>query len=108
MKKLVAGIVISFTAVSISSFGAVDGKKIFEKNSCPICHKETKDAIGPSLKTIAEFYKNNPKQLEQFLRGQADPIVWPDRFDMMKTQMGKFRAMSDEELKALIDYMLKH
>ena len=106
MKRLVAGLAI--IGLSFSSFGAVDGKKIFEKNSCPICHKETKDAIGPSLKTIAEFYKNNPKQLEQFFKGHADPIIWPDRFDMMKTQLGKFRAMSDEELKALINYILGH
>ncbi len=105
MKK-VAGLVALM--LSFTTSYAVDGKEIFEKNQCPICHKETKDAIGPSLKTIAEFYKNNPKQLKQFLLGQADPIVWPDRFNMMKTQMGKFRAMSEEELDALIKFILKH
>ncbi len=106
--KRVARIVIGVSSLlfPVSSF-AVDGKEIFEKNQCGICHKETKDAIGPSLKTIAEFYKNNPKQLKDFLLGQADPIIWPDRFDMMKTQMGKFKAMSEEELNALINYMLK-
>jgi cytochrome c len=108
MKKLAAGLLIGISLINYSSSAAVDGAEIFKKNSCPICHKETKDAIGPSLKTIAEFYKNNPKQLELFLKGQADPIVWPDRFDMMKTQMGKFKAMSDEELKALIDFILRH
>ncbi|WP_029520616.1 c-type cytochrome [Persephonella sp. IF05-L8] len=106
MKKLTAGLTI--LCLSMTSFAAIDGKKIFEENSCPMCHKETKDAIGPSLKTISEFYKNNPKQLMQFFKGQTDPIVWPDRFDMMKTQMGKFKAMSEEELKALIDYILKY
>lgn len=106
MKKVIAGI-SSILLIPNISF-AVDGKEIFNKNQCGICHKETKDAIGPSLKTIAEFYKNNPKQLKEFLLGQADPIIWPDRFDMMKTQMGKFKAMSEEELDALIKFMLSY
>ncbi|MCF6194532.1 MAG: c-type cytochrome, partial [Kangiellaceae bacterium] len=106
MKKVIAGI-SSILLIPNISF-AVDGKEIFNKNQCGICHKETKDAIGPSLKTIAEFYKNNPKQLKEFLLGQADPIIWPDRIDMMKTQMGKFRAMSEEELDALIKFILSY
>jgi len=87
---------------------AVEGKEVFEKNTCAICHKETKDAVGPSLKTIAEHYKNNPKQLKSFLRGQTDPIIWPDKFNMMKPQMGKLKALSEEEINALVKFMLSH
>jgi len=105
MKKFIAGFML--VTAGFSSVFAVDGKVIFEKNTCAICHKETKDNVGPSLKTIAEFYKNNPNQLVKFLRGQAEPIIWPDKFNMMKPQMGKLKALTDEEIKALVDYMLK-
>ncbi|WP_457624100.1 c-type cytochrome [Persephonella sp.] len=106
MKKFLAGFVI--VAAGFTSAAAVDGKEIFEKNTCAICHKETKDAVGPSLKTIAEYYKNNPEQLKNFLKGQAEPIIWPDKFNMMKPQMGKLKALTEEELDALVDFMLKH
>ncbi|WP_456400599.1 c-type cytochrome [Persephonella sp.] len=109
MKKLLLAAAITGMTVNLS-FGAVDGKELFNNktNRCAICHKETKDAIGPSLKTIAEYYKNNPDQLKAFLKGEADPIIWPDRFNMMKPQMGKLKAMSDEEINALVEYILKH
>ncbi|NPA16107.1 MAG: c-type cytochrome [Aquificae bacterium] len=105
MKKVI--LVLLGTGLISSYASGIDGKEIFEKNQCAICHKETKDSVGPSLRTIAEFYKNNPRQLIEFLKGQADPIIWPDKFNTMKPQMGKLKAMSDEEIKALADYMLK-
>ncbi|WP_457639102.1 c-type cytochrome [Persephonella sp.] len=106
MKKLLVAAVI--LPVIFSSSFAVDGKEVFEKNTCAICHKESKDSVGPSLKTIAEYYKNNPEQLKQFFKGQAEPIIWPDRFDMMKPQMGKLKALSEEEMDALVNFILKH
>ncbi len=108
MKRFFAAAVLILS--SAAAFAAVDGKELFNNktNRCAICHKETKDAVGPSLKTIAEFYKNNPDQLRAFLKGEAEPIIWPDRFNMMKPQMGKLKAMSDEEIDALVEFILKH
>ncbi|WP_457641250.1 c-type cytochrome [Persephonella sp.] len=106
MKNLYTVTAVFLLGLTLNSYAA-DGAEIFKKNTCAICHKETKDAVGPSLKTIAEFYKNNPDQLKAFLKGEAEPIIWPDRFNMMKPQMGKLKAMSDEEIDALAQFLLK-
>ncbi|WP_457621615.1 c-type cytochrome [Persephonella sp.] len=100
----------AFFLSASTAYAAVDGKELFNNktNRCAICHKETKDAIGPSLKTIAEYYRNNPEQLKAFFRGEAEPIIWPDRFNMMRPQMGKLKAMTDEEINALVEFILSH
>ena len=44
----------------------------------------------------------------KFLREEADPIVDPSQYPVMKTNFYITKTFSDEELKALEAYMYSH
>lgn len=82
------------------------GKEIFEgKGSCTSCHQVDQKVIGPSLQEIAKTYKDKKGDLVAFLKGNADPIVDPSQFAVMKTNIPVTQAMSDEELNAIETYI---
>ncbi|NPA13190.1 MAG: cytochrome C552, partial [Aquificae bacterium] len=57
---------------------------------------------------IAQAYGGDTQKLIQFLKGEGKPIVDPAKFSIMSPQLNTTKAMSDEELKALAEFMLKH
>ena len=83
------------------------GKQIFLKYSCNICHKPKDDAagVGPSLETIAIHYLGNERKLMDFLKGDANPIIEPQRFGIMKPQLYKTKHMFEEDYRALAYYL---
>ncbi len=102
MKKLIAVMVLAGGL----SFAA-DGEKIFKSKGCASCHQPNIDTVGPSLKKIAQAYAGKKDQLVKFLKGQAPAIVDPAKFAIMKAQLTTLKGLSDKELEALADYMLK-
>ncbi|MBP2834136.1 c-type cytochrome [Aquimarina sp. U1-2] len=88
----------------ISAFDT--GKKIFKgKGKCYTCHKIDKNSIGPSIHKIVEIYKEQDADLIAFLKQQAEPIVDPETYAVMKTNFAIIKTFSEEELKALEVYM---
>ena len=85
---------------------AADGASIFKAKGCASCHQPNADTVGPSLKKIAQAYAGKKDQLVKFLKGQAQPIVDPAKFAIMKPQLTMLKGLSDEELSALADYIL--
>jgi len=82
------------------------GKEIFEgKGNCVSCHQVDQKVIGPSIKEIGKIYIDKKGDIVTFLKGNADPIVDPSQFAVMKTNIPITQAMSDEELKALEAYI---
>ena len=82
------------------------GKEIFEgKGNCTACHQVDQKIIGPSIQEIAKIYKDKNADIITFLKGNAEPIVDPSQFDVMKTNFPVTKAMSDEELKAIETYI---
>lgn len=82
------------------------GKNIFEgKGNCTACHQVDQKVIGPSIQEIAKTYKDKKGDIITFLKGNAEPIVDPNQFDVMKTNFPVTKAMSDEELKAIESYI---
>ncbi|QSB27390.1 c-type cytochrome [Flavobacterium sp. CLA17] len=82
------------------------GKEIFEgRGNCMSCHQVDQKVIGPSIQQIAKIYKDKKGDIVTFLKGNADPIVDPDQFSVMKTNFPVTQAMSDEELKAIETYI---
>ncbi|MEN2402617.1 c-type cytochrome [Flavobacterium sp. MC2016-06] len=82
------------------------GKQIFEgKGNCISCHQTDQKIIGPSLQEIAKIYKDKNGSIVTFLKGNADPIVDPSQFSVMKTNFPVTQAMSDEELKGIESYI---
>ena len=82
------------------------GKEIFEgRGNCMSCHQVDQKVIGPSIQEIAKIYKDKKGDIVTFLKGNADPIVDPSQFSVMKTNFPVTQAMSDEELKAIETYI---
>ena len=85
------------------------GKEIFDgKGNCFSCHKPDQKVIGPSIKEIAEIYKEKNGDMVTFLKGKGEPIVDPSQYEVMKTNFYITKNFTDEELKALEDYMYSH
>jgi cytochrome c len=84
----------------------ISGQELFEgEGNCIACHKPDQKIIGPSLQEIAKIYKEKNGDIVLFLKEQSDPIVDPGQYDIMKTNFAITKSMSDEELKALEDYI---
>lgn len=83
------------------------GKELFEgKGMCATCHKEDTKIIGPSIKDIAKIYRDKKASISVFLQGEAEPIVDPSQYEIMKANFQITKTMTEEELKALEEYML--
>ena len=82
------------------------GKKLFIKNGCNLCHHEHKEGLAPMLKDISKIYNGDKDRMEKFLKRESDPIVRPKDFGIMSANLFKTKKMKDEEIKALIAYML--
>lgn len=91
---------------TISSETAENGKKLFNDNGCMVCHQLNTKMVGPSLKDISVAYTGNKEGLTGFLRGAGEPIVDPSQEALMQPQIPITKAMSDEELNAVVDYIL--
>lgn len=84
----------------------ISGKELFEnKGNCVACHKTDQKIIGPSLEEIATIYKQQSGNIVEFLKYDAKPIVDPSQYEVMKTNFSITKAMSDDELKALEEYI---
>jgi cytochrome c len=84
------------------------GEKLFSEKTCATCHQMDAKVIGPSIKDIATFYKENNGNLMNFLKGTDAAIVDtdPGQVAIMKANLDGFvKDLSDSELKALVDYM---
>ncbi len=82
------------------------GEKIFNgKGKCYTCHKIDKKSIGPGVIEIMKIYKDQNKDLISFLKQEADPIVDPETFAVMKTNFAIIKTFTEEELKAVEVYM---
>ncbi|HWR93921.1 MAG TPA: c-type cytochrome [Flavobacterium sp.] len=82
------------------------GKQLFEnKGNCYSCHLADKKLIGPSAQEIAKIYKEKNGNMVAFLKEEAQPIVDPTQYDIMKTNFSITEEMSDEELEALEAYI---
>jgi cytochrome c len=87
----------------------VSGQEIFEgAGNCVACHKSDQKVIGPSLQEIAKTYKAKKGDIVQFLKGDADPLVDPSQYEIMKANFAITKSMTDEELEALEAYIMKH
>jgi len=82
------------------------GKEIFEgKGTCIACHKPDAKVVGPSLQEIGRTYKEKKLSLVDFLKGNQEPVVDPTQYEIMKTNLVLTKTFSDQELKALEQYI---
>lgn len=82
------------------------GKEVFNgKGTCYSCHLPEKKVIGPSIKEIAEIYRNQNGDMKAFLLEKAEPIVDPAQYVTMKTNFSVTKNLPENELEAVIAYM---
>ena len=82
------------------------GKKLFNgKGTCLACHKPDQKVIGPSIVEIAQTYKDQNADMVAFLKGNAQPIVDPSQYEVMKVNFQITKKMTAQELNALVEYM---
>lgn len=85
---------------------AEKGKEIFEgKGTCFTCHKKDVKIVGPSIQDIVKIYKEKNGNIVTFLKGEADPLVDPTQFEVMKANFALTKTFTDEELQSLEQYM---
>lgn len=84
----------------------ISGKELFEgEGNCIACHQAEQKIIGPSIKEIASIYKAKNASIVLFLKEESEPIVDPSQYEIMKTNFTITKGMSDDQLKALEDYI---
>ncbi len=82
------------------------GENIFNgKGNCATCHKVEAKTIGPGVQEIAKIYKDKNSDIVKFLKGEAEAIVDPSQYEVMKANFAITKAMSDEELQGLEAYI---
>lgn len=85
---------------------AEKGKEIFEgKGTCYTCHKKDVKIVGPSIQDIVKIYKEKNGNIVTFLKGEADPLVDPSQYEVMKANFAITKTMTEEELQSLEHYM---
>ena len=106
MKKILFTLIVAAAVPTMAV--ASEGEKIFKSKGCGTCHKANINTVGPSLKHIAEVYKQKNGDLVAYLKGQADAIVDPSKAAMMKNYLRPLKSLSDEQIKALADFIMSH
>ncbi len=105
MKRMFLGIATGLLLLPGVALAA-DGKKVFDDGGCTLCHKPKEETIGPALTKIAATYASKKDDLVRFLSEEGQPIVYPDKFAIMKPNLLKTKALSKEDRSALADYIL--
>ncbi len=98
----VLGVVFGTSAV------AADGKAVFEAARCAGCHKPDAEGVGPSLTAMAAAYGEEKARLVAFLAGAEEPRMDSGKFSIMKPNLRRTMALSDDERGALADFILSH
>ena len=85
---------------------AENGEAVFESMRCGICHKIKEGKSNPPLTEISKAYNGDRIKLASYLRGEIEPIVNKERAGVMKSSIEKTKNLSQEDIKALVDYIL--
>jgi cytochrome c len=110
MLKQLVGIVLPMILVfGVGLAPAAQGEAIFKAQGCMTCHNPDKGSkVNPSLRDIAQAYSGQGARLVQYLQGQSEALVNPEKAAMMKRQIEKTKALSEPDRQALVDFIMSH
>jgi cytochrome c len=93
---------------SINIALADQGETVFKSQGCTVCHKnKSSSKVNPSLTEIASAYQGKEEQLVKYLKGESQAIVRPEKANLMKRHIEKTKRLSEADLKALVDFLLR-
>ena len=108
MKRIGIWIISAVCMVAMNTARADEGETIFKSQGCMSCHKkESTSKVNPSLTDIATAYQGKEEQLIKYLKGDSEAIVKPEKANLMKRHIEKTKMLSEADLKALVDYLLR-
>ena len=108
MKKFGIWIISAVCIVAMNTARADDGEAIFKSLGCMSCHKkESTSKVNPSLTEISQAYQGKEEQLIKYLKGESEAIVRPEKSNLMKRKIEKTKMLSEADLKALVDFLLR-
>ena len=108
MKRIGIWIISAVCMVAVNTAGADEGETIFKSQGCMSCHKkESTSKVNPSLTEISQAYQGKEEQLIKYLKGESDAIVRPEKANLMKRHIEKTKMLSEADLKALVDFLLR-
>ena len=108
MKKIGIWLTSAVCIVVMNTAWADEGETIFKSQGCMSCHKkESTSKVNPSLTDIASAYQGKEEQLVKYLRGESEAIVKPEKANLMKRHIEKTKKLSEADLKALVDFLLR-
>ena len=108
MKKIGIWIISAFCIIVMNTAWADEGETIFKSQGCTSCHKkESTSKVNPSLVEISTAYQGKEEQLVKYLKGESEAIVMPEKSNLMKRKIEKTKMLSEADLKALVDFLLR-
>ena len=108
MKRIGIWLISVVCMVAMNTARADEGETIFKSQGCMSCHKkESTSKVNPSLADIATAYQGKQEQLVKYLKGESEAIVRPEKANLMKRHIAKTKMLSEADLKALVDYLLR-
>lgn len=108
MKRIGIWIISAVCMVIMNTAWADEGETIFKSQGCMPCHKkESTSKVNPSLTEISQSYQDKEEQLIKYLKGESEAIVRPEKSNLMKRHIEKTQKLSEADLKALVDFLLR-
>ena len=109
MKRIGIWIISAVCMVAMNTARADEGETIFKSLGCMSCHKkEGTSKVNPSLTEISRAYQGKEERLVNYLKGESEAIVRPEKSNLMKRKIEKTKNLSDADRKALADFILSH
>ncbi|MFZ0242117.1 MAG: c-type cytochrome [Desulfobacterales bacterium] len=106
MKKI-SVMAVALFFLTAPAMAADSGEALFKSQGCISCHRpESASKVNPSLTEIAGIYQGKQDQLRQYLNGEAEAIVKPDKAGMMKRHIEKTKQLSAAERQSLADFIM--
>ncbi len=100
-------------AVYLAALWAQDGKALFQAN-CASCHAVNKRVVGPALKGVHERWGNDEAEIIKFvhnsqayINGNFKNSAYAKKLyeEYNRSVMTAFTALSDAEIKSILDYI---
>ncbi len=108
IKKVGIWLICAACILAVNTVRAEEGEAIFKSQGCISCHnKASASKVNPSLTEISQAYQGKEEQLIKYLKGESEPIVRPEKGNLMKPKIEKTKSLSDPDLKALAGYLVR-
>jgi cytochrome c551/c552 len=113
MKSPMCGLRYLLGVALLATLWAQDGKALFQAN-CASCHAVNKRVVGPALKGVHERWGNDEGEIIKFVHNSQAYINGNFKYsayakklyeEYNRSVMTAFTALSDAEIKSILDYI---